>query len=544
MEAPKKYRIIILLLILVLAGFFRIWQIDSIPPGLYPDEAINGNDALDTLSTNLPAGKAGQFKVFYPENNGREGLFIWLIAFAFKIFGPGIWSLRLVSAIFGILTVLGLYLMTKELFLSGNSDKKSRTFNSPSMIALLSAFFLAISFWHTNFSRIGFRAVLVPFLMCFSFYFLLKAFRKNTTLDYIWAGIFFGLGFYTYIAFRVAVLILGIVLLFKMIEYWQKNKPKKINWPWLWKETYLKTWFKVDIFLLTILIVALPIGLHFFNNPQDFTGRAGGISVFSAEAPIKSLSISAIKTLGMFNFVGDWNWRHNLAGAPMLTWPIGILFIIGLTIIITQIKRQTFKSIFLISWFLIMLLPAVLTFEGIPHALRTIGLIPVIYILAAFGLTKLITKLDLLNKELIWLALILFLLYPAALNFNKYFFKWAQSPELPNAFRHDLVASTNYLKALPNHIQKYVIVNESGVAAPYPDGPPMPIQTMIFVERAANDQQISYLETNQIKQIKSNNAPLIVVSLKYQESIFQELSKRLPQGGIRHINGFTAYEIK
>jgi len=472
----KKHRIIILLLlILFLAVFLRVWQIDSIPPGLYPDEAMNGNDALTTLKT-------GQFKIFYPENNGREGLFIWLIALSFKIIYSSVWTLRLVSAVFGILTVLGLYLMAKELF---NKN-----------IALLSSFFLSISFWHINFSRIGFRAILVPFLMCFSFYFLFRAFRKNTIFDYICAGIFFGLGFYTYIAFRMAVLILGIVILLKMIEYWRKNKPKEISWRWLWKKAYInRGWWKIDIFLIVILIVALPIGIHFLNNPQDFMGRAGGVSIFNAEQPIKELSVSIIKTLGMFNFVGDWNWRHNFAGSPMLAWPVGILFVLGLILAIKNLLKDwkhAFQALILLSWFFIMLLPAVLTYEGIPHALRVIGVIPIVCIFTALGLIWLFEQTAKINKKIAVLILIIFLLAPAIINFNKYFFQWAKNPNVLGAFRQDLTELSDYLNTLPNCMEKYAIINESGVPVPYPDGLPMPAQTIIFKSRIANSE-IKYI---------------------------------------------------
>src|SRR3989338_9660055 len=94
----------ILAVIIPLAVFFRFYQIDSFPPGLYPDEAMNGNNALSAL-------EAGSFKVFYPENNGREGLFINLQAISVGLFGNNPWSLRIVSAIIGTLTVIGLYLL-------------------------------------------------------------------------------------------------------------------------------------------------------------------------------------------------------------------------------------------------------------------------------------------------------------------------------------------------------------------------------------------------------------------------------------------------
>jgi len=559
MNLSKKYSIICLLAILALASFFRLWQLDSIPPGLYPDEAINGMDALKTL-------EAGQFKVFYPENNGREGLFIWLIAFIFKLSGPSAFSIRLVSAILGILTVLGLYLLTKELF-----NRK---------IALLSSFFLAVSFWHTNFSRIGFRAILVPFLLCFSFYFLWRAFRKNSLLDYLWAGIFFGLGFYTYISFRAAVLLLGIVILLKMVDYWRKNKPEKTDWSWLWKKAYLKDdWWKVDLSLLMIFILILPLGLYFISHPQDFLGRAGGVSIFNTAQPLKELSLSILKTLGMFNVFGDWNWRHNLAGSPMLARAAGILFVFGLVLVIlsfflpakrlscfmpsqkqvltgSTIGREKTVFLFLFSWFIIMLLPAIFTFEGMPHALRTIGVIPVIYIFAALGLVWLIDKLSQAKARapsraltpirfIIILLLVLALLQPTLANFNKYFFDWAKNPHVAGAFRQDLVNLTNYLNNLPDNVKKYVIVNESGVPVPYPDGLAMPAQTIIFESKIKKPvSEIKYLLADVNSKVKMASPPLVIVPLKYQEAIFQQLSKKLPGGKIENINGFTAYKIE
>ena len=109
----------------------------------------------------------------------------------------------------------------------------------------------------------------------------------------------------------------------------------------------------------------------------------------------------------MFNFIGDVNWRHNFSLHPQLLWPVGILFIIGFIVSVKKIfsflkeKKYFQLSVYflIISWLLIMLLPGMLTFEGIPHALRTIGAIPAAYILAAIGgywvfefLTKKINK--------------------------------------------------------------------------------------------------------------------------------------------------------
>src|SRR3989344_9535654 len=89
---------LLITLVIIIAAFFRLYNIMQVPPGLYPDEAMNGNNALEALSS------TGHFKVFYPENNGREGLFINIQALSIKLFGNEPWALRVVSAIFGILT--------------------------------------------------------------------------------------------------------------------------------------------------------------------------------------------------------------------------------------------------------------------------------------------------------------------------------------------------------------------------------------------------------------------------------------------------------
>ena len=126
LENKKIVNLILLVLILVFAFLVRVYNIENVPSGVYPDEAVNGIDALKALTT-------GDYQWFYPDNNGREGLMMNLVALSFKIFGVSIFALKLPSAIFGVLTVLGTYLLTKELFRSRRAG-------------LLAAFFTAFSF--------------------------------------------------------------------------------------------------------------------------------------------------------------------------------------------------------------------------------------------------------------------------------------------------------------------------------------------------------------------------------------------------------------
>lgn len=524
-----KKAVLFLLIILAIAAFFRLWKLNSIPPGLYPDIAINGNDALDTLAS-------GNFKLFYPENNGREGLFMWLIALSFSFLGASVWSIKIVAASFGILTVLGTYLLTKELFRP--IDENQEKFN---LIALFSSFFLAVSFWHVNFSRIGFRAIMLPFVLVFSFYFLFKGFRTKKLRNLIISGIFFGMGFYTYISFRLAVPLLFIVLLLWLLIYLKDKSLKQ----------YL---LLVSCLLATIFIVALPIGIYFLEHPQDFIGRAAGVSIFAAPNPVKKLAESLILHLAMFNFWGDQNWRHNFAGAPMLLWPVGILFLVGLFIsikdFILSLKNKNLNlllvSFSLLSWFFFLLLPGVLTGEGIPHALRVIGVIPVVYIFVGLGAYFLYRQLKkvIKNTKLLIIITLLFLVAVGYLEFNKYFIKWANHPEVKDAFSANYVEIAGYLNSLSGEIQKYVIVNQSGVPVPWPNGIPMPSQTIMFLERAKYGQiRSTYLLPQDLNKIKLGETATVILPLSYEQGLLDSLKIIFPQGQIKEINEVWFYQI-
>ena len=521
----KQY---ILLLIIALAIFFRFFQLDSIPKGLYPDEAINGNDAFFSLEN-------GSYRIFYPENNGREGLFIWLISLSFSIFGVSIWALKFIPAIIGVITVLGLYLLTKELFSLSANHKPQAT-----SIALLSSFFLAISFWHINFSRIGFRAIMVPFLLVFSFYFLIKAFQNQEKLYTGIAGLFFGLGFYTYSVFRLAVLLLGVFLLAFWIFYKKRGLEKK----------FLK--LTINLFLF-ITVISLPLGIYYLKNPQDLLGRTSQISVFSQPNPLKSFGQSLLIHLGMFNFYGDANWRHNLSTSPQLLIPIGILFLIGVLVSIKLLKdsfKQNYSSTiihcFLFAWLLIMVLPGALTYEGIPHALRVIGTIPVIYIFAALGAYQTYNwlKNKMSDKKLLTVVCLLFLYFLTSSQFQKYFINWANNSETEGAFSYDYLKIGNYLNSLPNNVQKIIVVNTSGVSVPYPDGIPMPAQSIMFIENAEYGRIRSFYVLEKDLNRISIEEPSVLIPMHYNEELFEKITTLFPQGIIINENGVITYAIQ
>ena len=95
---PSRWGWALLLLAVGLAAVLRFYRLDEWPPGPYRDEAYNALDALGVLR--------GQHALFFPANNGREPLFIYLVALSIALFGPTTLALRLPAAVVGALTTL------------------------------------------------------------------------------------------------------------------------------------------------------------------------------------------------------------------------------------------------------------------------------------------------------------------------------------------------------------------------------------------------------------------------------------------------------
>jgi 4-amino-4-deoxy-L-arabinose transferase-like glycosyltransferase len=475
----KSKRIWLLVGILIIAAFLRFYHFTTTPPGLYPDEAIDGNNAAEAATT-------GHYQVFYTEDNGREGLYVNLIAILLQYFHAPHepWVVRLPAAIAGVLTVLGLYLLVAELFGDGPG--------------LLAAFLLATCFWHINFSRIGFRAILAPLLLTWALYLLIKAFRAARGRTAIWyaifAGIVYALGFYTYIAYRITPL---LFLLF--IPFFKKH-------PGFWK--------RAVIFIIAAFIVAAPIGWYFLKHPADFFGRTSEISVTNSSSPLKDFAVNTVKTLLMFNIRGDGNWRHNISGAPELFWPVGLLFVLGIILGIYALWRYwrrrappggtaspsetalpggtapslpLFSMLIVFGWMILAALPAIISDEGIPHALRSILMLPPAIIFAALGgiwCYKSIQKYA-GRKFAITIAAI-FLVAVAAFAYVDYFIIWAGNPNVPGTFNADYVTIGREINALPASTPKYVVVEAGGVMVVETDdittsSLPMPAETTIFI---------------------------------------------------------------
>lgn len=506
-----------LTIILIIAFFLRSYNIENIPTGIYPDEAVNATDALNAIKTN-------HFKLFYENNQGREGLFINLQALAFKMFGINVFALKFWSIVFGTLTVLGIYLLAKEIW-----QKRS--------IALVSAYLTAVSFWAINFSRIGFRAIMVPFLLSFSFYFFLRGLRTKSFASFALAGAVFALGLHTYIAFRLAPLILIIFVIGLMLSY----------------ENFLKIYWKhALVFIGSAFIIAAPMFWNFYQNPNHFFGRANAVSIFSPEINHgnfwgtlgETLSLSLIK----YNFVGDQNWRHNYPPYAILDPISGIAFLVGflyliprtIKLLIRRLKdkdrnRELSINFLFLGWFFVMLLPEFLTDEGLPHALRSIGTIPVVFLIASTPFLWISERIKAAGSGMktVILSFIAFTLIGAGIfNGIKYFVFFANNPKQHEAFNENYKNMAQYLLSLPAEEKKYVFTDSGGIL---PENQlPIAAQPIAFLTYR-KDINLSFLMPNANKENRSDQngnrsiqAPSVIVLMNNNNDFIYSIEKQFP----------------
>ena len=388
---------VIVLAIVLLAALLRFWQIGDLPFGLYHDEAFNGLDALGVLD--------GERPIFFEANNGREPLYIYMVSLAVQIFGRTSLAIRIPAAIIGTLTTIPLYFLIRTWF---NRH-----------IALITIFLWATTVWPIHLSRIGFRTILLPFFLTLAAALFSVALQKHrrdgstsatTRLLLLTGGIAYGLSFYTYLAARLSIVVVAVGIL----VYWWAHRPPRLG------EALLTSG-------LASFVVVLPLALVLLG--QGDAGRTGQVSILSPDVNggdlIGTLWSNFGRTLGMFFLKGDTILRHNPPGRPVFDWLLTLPFLIGAAVTLRNLQKPVY---FLITTWVAIMLTGTLFAEDAPHFLRAAGILPVILIFPAIGLSRL-SNWSKLPSALTNLLVGALLLGSCAVTFNDYFLRYAQQPD-------------------------------------------------------------------------------------------------------------------
>lgn len=340
----------LLFAITALAAALRLYALDRLPPGLYHDEAYNGLDALGVLQGARP--------IFFEANNGREPLFIYLVALSISLLGRSPLAIRLVAAVLGVLTVPATYLIAHELL--------------GRRVGLLTALVAATTFWHLNLSRVGFRAVSLPLFTALWLWLFVRGWHQRCRRDWVLSGVCLGLSLYTYLAARFAPLVLVL-----LIAYWR------------WRRQPIP-WRGLVLVGVSACLVAAPLLMYALSHLDAFLERSAQVSILNPAINGGdfggTLLRHLLKTLAMFNWRGDFIPRHNLPLRPVFDPLMGLFFLVGLAISVRAALQRTEYALPLL-YGLVMLLPSVLA-EGAPHFLRAVGILPVLFVFPAAGLAS------------------------------------------------------------------------------------------------------------------------------------------------------------
>ncbi len=342
----------ILIAILTMAILLRLIALDKVPNGFFPDEASNAYDAYSILHTGRD--QYGNFLplVFKSANDYREGLYIYFSVIFIKILGLNEFAARMPSAMIGTLTVLIIYYLCKEF--------------CNSRVALFSALFLAISPWHIQFSRIAFRAILLPCLLSLGLLCFFKSLKQPKYLPL--SGFIFATSIFTYQSARVFV---PLFLLGLSVTYYK-----------FLKKNILYTVGTAIVFL----IIFIP-QLIFYLSPQGMT-RANDVIFNTNFFTIIKCYFHHFSPDFLF-FQGDPNPRHlpqnrgEVYYFEMLSLPLGLFCLL---------KQRSKEKTILILWLILFPLPAALTTEV--HSIRGIMGVTILAIISGYGMSKL---LDILN---------------------------------------------------------------------------------------------------------------------------------------------------
>lgn len=370
----------ILILILSLALFLRLFRLGINPPSLYWDEASLGYNAYSVLTSGMDEhGEVLPLARFIAFGDFKPPGYIYATSLSMLFFGLTEFAVRLPSALAGFFLVLITYLLCREWFL------KKR-------ISLIASFLVAVSPWSLQFSRAAFEANLGVLFNLLGIYFFVLFRRRK--IGIIVSVIFFILSFYTFNSNRIiAPLLLGVLFILNF-------------------KAVLKNYLVTGFAILAGIILIFP-SIHYLSDRESRV-RFQEVSIFNDLIPVETSNgrieregnsplaklihnrrvLYAVSFLEHFaaNFEGRFLFVKGDANPRLSILQMGELYPIELPLLILgcwylfSYRRKTGATIVL--WMIISVIPAA-TAKEVPHALRIASILPSYQIIASLGLVYL-----------------------------------------------------------------------------------------------------------------------------------------------------------
>ena len=344
------FNFILPLILLVVSSGIIFYNFPTIPQNIAIDEA-----EFILLSKHL---ENSPYTPYSQLATGHATMYFYMLLGAIKLFGENAFSVRIISAVFGVINTLIFYQLMKLVF----EERKKLSADIKVFMPFLIAFAFTTMRWYFNFARFGFEGTTVLFFEL-SAILMLFLYRKHKKLFLLLlTGFFSGLAYNSYTPGRLFFIVplIFIIYEFESMKQLVRNGAKPLL-----------------NFLIPFLIIILPINLYFTQYDDNRI-----YELFYLQNEQLSLQEKAdftwqnvTRVAGMFFIQGDLNGRHNFPGKPMLNPIQTLLFIVGFLVCLKN-WRKYYNSFFLL-FFVIGIIPPLLTYPWEnPNSLRAVTVLP------------------------------------------------------------------------------------------------------------------------------------------------------------------------
>lgn len=440
----------LLLLILILASFLRLWKLSSVPPSASLDETSIGWNAYSILKTGTDEYGTKFPILLRAYDDWRPALYVYLVIPFVQLLGLNIVAVRLPAALLSILTVLATYFLAKTVvddpqyhvgYGASLGRPKAQLAGPLQFVPLLVMLLFAISPWHIYISRLGHEANTGLAFLVFGILFFLKD-RINLS------SIFMALSLISYQSQKVII----PILLLGMLTIFRRNITKN-------KIKYTKAVLLALLILIPFIVTSLqPDALIRFKATSIFNENHGGI--------MNDLRIVVKQYLSHFNlkwlFFNSGRDAHKVPNLGLLyLWELPLIIVGGYIFLRSNIARKV-KALTIV-WFLSAPLPAAITTQA-PHAMRSYTFLPVWQILSAFGGIYIIHKLWRL-RVVIGILFITIISLSLVSFYANYFVVFPQ--EQSDSFQYALHRAVGYVLEKEAEYDKIVFSNENNLYQSY-----------------------------------------------------------------------------
>jgi hypothetical protein len=345
----------------------RFYKLGELPRIIDGDEGRMGLAAKSSTTGRL----ANPFALW--ENFG--GLYLQLMNLCMNVFGTSPFSLRMLSAIGGVLAIPATYLLAKQI--------------AGTRVGLISTAVLAFSHTHINFSRIApVGYIQDTWLVPLELYLLLSGLQKRSTWRTALAGVILAVHFSVYLTSQTVVVLLLIytAVAFLFLRGWIKPA---------WRQV-LAFWGGLGIMLLPEIYYALTHSNEFFSRlSADGTFQSGWLAKTMASTGQSAIHILADRILHSFlSLIYYPAFDFYGSPVPMLTLVAAALFLVGMGICLWRTRSPGYL---LLNGYFYGLMFAIGIFAIPPSAdsYRMLMVLPAAVIMAAIGLDQLLQAIGL-----------------------------------------------------------------------------------------------------------------------------------------------------